>query len=134
MSFLYGMFQGINDRDEWWSQRPVSMFEGAPFRLNQYMTRNRFHEITCKIHFTDKKTPTVASNGFVDWFHGVREMLDAFNNHYDRNYVASWISCLDESMSSWLSKYCPGFMVCHTSLTLLAMNTTQLPMAMVANQ
>jgi len=98
------------------------------------MTRNRFHEITCKIHFTDKKTPTVASNGFVDWFHGVREMLDAFNNHYDRNYVASWISCLDESMSSWLSKYCPGFMVCHTSLTLLAMNTTQLPMAMVANQ
>ena len=38
-------------------------------------------------------------------------MLDAFNDHYDRNYVASWLSCLDESMSSWLSKFCPGFMV-----------------------
>ena len=109
--FFMACFQGIDNRDEWWSQRPVSMFEGAPFRLNQYMTRNCFHEITCKIHFTDKKTPTVASDGFVDRFHEVREMLDAFNNHYGQNYVASWISCLDESMSSWLRKYCPGFMV-----------------------
>jgi hypothetical protein len=37
-------------------------------------------------------------------------MLDAFNDHYNWNYIASWISCLDELMSSWLSKFCPGFM------------------------
>ena len=37
-------------------------------------------------------------------------MLEAFNDHYDCNYVASWLSCLDKSMSSWLSKFCPGLM------------------------
>jgi hypothetical protein len=86
------------------------MFEGAPFRLSKFMTRNRFTDITCKIHFTNKETPTVTSNGFMDWFNKVRQMLDAFNDHYNQNYVASWISCLDESMSSWLSKFCPSFM------------------------
>lgn len=109
--FFMACFLGIDDRDEWWSPKPISMFEGAPFRLNEYMTRKRFVDITCNIRFTQKETPTVASDGFVDRFHEVREMLDAFNDHYDRNYIASWISCLDESMSSWLSKYCPGFMV-----------------------
>jgi len=109
--FIMSCFQGIEDRDEWWSPKPVSMFEGAPFRLNQYMSRKHFTNITCKIRFTNKEQPTVASDGFVDRFHEVCEMLDAFNDHYDQNYVASWISCLNESMSSWLSKYCPGFMV-----------------------
>jgi hypothetical protein len=110
--FIMSCFQGIKDRDEWWSPKPVSMFEGAPFRLNQYMSRKHFTDITCKIRFTNKEPPTVASDGFADRFHEVCEMLDAFNDHYDRNYVASWISWrLDESMSSWLSKYCPGFLV-----------------------
>jgi hypothetical protein len=95
-------FQGIDNRDAWWSHQPISMFAGAPFRL---------HDYTAHICFTNKATPTVASDGFVDRFHEVRQMLDAFNDDYDWNYVASWLSCLDESMSSWLSKFCPGFMV-----------------------
>ena len=37
-------------------------------------------------------------------------MLEAFNDHMEENYFPSWLNCLDESMSSWLSKYCPGFM------------------------
>jgi hypothetical protein len=86
------------------------MFEGTPFRLNEFMTRNHFTDITCKIHFTNKETPTVVPSGFVDQFHKVRQMLVAFNNHYNQNYVTSWISCLDKLMSSWLSKFCPGFM------------------------
>ena len=57
-------FQGIDNRDDWWSQQPISMFEGAPFRLNGYMSRNRFLNITSTIRFTDKDKPT----GFVDWF------------------------------------------------------------------
>ena len=109
--FFMSCFQGIDNRDAWWSHQPISMFEGAPFRLHEYMSGTRFKDITAHIRFTNKATPTVASDGFVDRFHEVRQMLDAFNDHYDRNYVASWLSCLDESMSSWLSKFCPGFMV-----------------------
>ena len=43
--FFMACFQGIDDRDEWWSQRPVSLFSGAPFRLNEFMSRNRFNDI-----------------------------------------------------------------------------------------
>jgi hypothetical protein len=108
--FFMACFQGIDNQDEWWSQQPISIFKGAPFRQSKFMTRNRFTDITCKIRFTNKETPTVASNGFVDRFHEVRQILDAFNDHYNQNYVASWISCLDKLMSSWLSKFFPSFM------------------------
>ena len=87
--FFMSCFQGIDNRDAWWSHQPISMFEGAPFRLHEYMTGTRCKDITAHIRFTNKAKPTVASDGFVDWFHEVRQMLDAFNDHYDWNYVAS---------------------------------------------
>ena len=37
-------------------------------------------------------------------------MIDAFNQHYAEEYIPSWLNCLDESMNSWLDKFCPGFM------------------------
>jgi hypothetical protein len=37
-------------------------------------------------------------------------MIDAFNEHYKKNYRPSWLSCINESMSSWMNKFCPGFM------------------------
>ena len=37
-------------------------------------------------------------------------MINAFNDHYEENYIPSWLSCLDELMNSWLEKFCPGFM------------------------
>ena len=37
-------------------------------------------------------------------------MLNKFNEHYLENYTTSWISCLNESMNSFLNKFCPGFM------------------------
>ncbi len=87
--FFMSCFQGIDNRDVWWPQQPISMFEGAPFRLHEFMLGRRFQDITAHIRFTHKDTPTVASDGFGDWFHEVRQMLDAFNDHYDWNYVAS---------------------------------------------
>ena len=27
-----------------------------------------------------------------------------------KKYCPSWLNCLDESMNTWLDKYCPGFM------------------------
>ena len=32
--FYMACFQGIGDRDEWWSSSPIDQFKGAPFRLN----------------------------------------------------------------------------------------------------
>lgn len=47
----------------------------------------------------------------VDKFHEVREVIDAWNKNMATNFVPSWVSCLDESMSPWTNKYtCPGFM------------------------
>ena len=34
----------------------------------------------------------------------------SFNDHYASEYRLLWLSCLDESMNSWLNKFCPGFM------------------------
>ena len=58
------------------------------------------------IRYTSKEAPLL----FVDRFHEVREMIDAFNDHYLSEYKPSWLNCIDKSMNSWLNKFCPGFM------------------------
>ena len=109
-NFFMACFQGISDRESWWSKSPVSMYDGAPFRLGNVMSLYRYKEITMAIRFTDKAAPTLERDGYVDRFHEVRNMLDVFNEYYASNYHPSWLNVLDESMSSWLSKFCPGFM------------------------
>ena len=48
---------------------------------------------------------------FIDKFHEVRQMIDAFNKHMMEIFVPSWVPCIDESMSIWTSKWtCPGWM------------------------
>jgi hypothetical protein len=103
--FFMACFEGISDRRLWWSSKPISMEEGAPFRLQEYITLRRFNAITSAMRYTNKTPPP-----FLDRFHDVREMIDAFNSHYADYYVPSWLNCLDESMNSWLDKFCPGFM------------------------
>jgi hypothetical protein len=104
--FFMSCFLGIEDRDLWWSATAVEMFEGAPFCLDEYMTEARFREIMELIHYTSKEAPLL----FVDRLHEVREMIDAFNDHYSSEYKPLWLNCIDESMNSWLNKFCPGFM------------------------
>ena len=106
--FYMACFQGIGDRNDWWSSSPIDQFKGAPFRLNGYMSKVRFIDITGALQYTDQVEPML----FQDRFHEVRQMIDAFNEHYEREYSPAWLSCLDESMNSWLNKFCPGFMVC----------------------
>jgi hypothetical protein len=86
------------------------MFEGAPFRLTHIMTMTRFFKLSVAMRFTDRQAPTLKHDGFVDWFNEIRNMIDVFNQHYPEKYHPLWLNCFDESMSSWLSKYCPGFM------------------------
>ena len=109
-NFFMACFQGIPDRKCWWSKEAISPYSGAPFRLNNAMSFTRYLEITAALRFTDARTPTVEQDGYEDRFHEVRKLIDAFNNHYAHSYHPSWLNCLDESMSSWLNKFCPGFM------------------------
>ena len=81
------------------------MFEGAPFRLSEYMLRRRFQNIGTAIRYTNIESPT-----FLDRFHDVRQMVEGFNDHYEGEYVPSWINCLDELMNSFMDNFCPGFM------------------------
>jgi hypothetical protein len=103
--FFVACYDGITNRDLWWSSKPVNMFDGAPFHINTYMTKNQFKEIIQSIHYTDKVAPLF----FVDHFHEVRQMIDAFNDHYVKGYQPSWLNCIDKLMNIRLNKFCPGF-------------------------
>ena len=41
----------------YWSKKEISSEEGAPYRLNKYMTRDRFRELNACHALTDKKSP-----------------------------------------------------------------------------
>ena len=80
-------------------------FKGAPYRMSKFISGKRFDVINAAMRFTDEDAPA-----FEDKFHEVRKILLLFNLHCDEKYIPSWLSCLDESMNSWMDKYCPGFM------------------------
>ena len=104
--FFMACFDGITSRKLWWSEKPVSMFEGAPFRLNKYMTGARFEDIVSALRYTDEEPPTE----FVDRFHSIRKLMGSWNNHYAEKYSLAWINCLDESMNTFFNHLCAGFM------------------------
>ena len=103
--FFMSCFEGIEKNKMWWSEKSINMFEGSPFRFSEYMSGRRFHNIGTAIRYTNIESPA-----FLDRFHNVRQMIEAFNNHYDGEYDPSWLNCLDELMNSFLEKFCPGFM------------------------
>ena len=81
------------------------MYEGAPFRLQQYMSRTRFEAILSAIKYTKEHPPA-----FVDRFWEVRELIDAWNS-MSKTFSPSWINTIDESISKWINEFtCPGFM------------------------
>ena len=94
------------DRRAYWENSPIGPWKGAPYRFNEYMSYTRFELITQSLTFTNINTPN-----YCDKFHEVRQMISAFNDHMLKVFIPSWISCLDESMSIWTSKWtCPGWM------------------------
>ncbi len=104
--FFMSCFVGINNHANWWSTVPIDTELGAPFHVNSFMTRKRLDKIMSSLTYTNKEAPMT----FGDWFHEVRQMIDAFKKHYESEYSPSWLSCIDESMNVWLNKFCPGFM------------------------
>ena len=94
-------------RQEYWSSMPIDMFQGAPFRLHDIMSRNRFEAILSAIRLTNATPPD-----YQDRFWEVRQVIAAFCEHMTTIFKCGWIACLDESMVVWMNRWtCPGWMV-----------------------
>lgn len=103
---LFATTQGCA-RAEFWSQKPISPFEGAPFRVAHIMTRRRFEAILSALTLTDKPPPE-----FLDRFWKIRTIVQAWNDNMRDEFFSSWRNCLDESMMVWTNEWtAPGFMV-----------------------
>ena len=96
---------GYNKR-HYWSVMDVHPFDGAPYRFHSHMSYSRFDSILRNLGYTNVTKPS-----FVDKFWEIRQMIQKWNDHMKQTFSASWVSCLDESMSILYSKWtCPGWM------------------------
>jgi hypothetical protein len=95
-----------SERRSFWATTTPNIFKGAPFRLQQYMSRNRFEAILSAITYTNEKPPQ-----YKDRFWEVRQLINEWNANMNAHFVPSWINAIDESMSKWINQFtCPGFM------------------------
>ena len=93
-------------RADFWSTIPISNLQGAPYRLNCWMSQHRFNSILKALQYTDSPPPE-----YIDKFWEVRQMIFYWKGNMARNFSPSSIVCLDESMSIWNSRWtCPGWM------------------------
>ena len=105
---LWFLMSTINspDHNDFWSVGEVDCFIGAPLRLGSFMSRKRFEAILKALAITARQPPA-----FRDRFWEVQEMLEAWNANMTEQFTPSWVSCMDESMSTWMNKYSyPGRM------------------------
>jgi hypothetical protein len=103
--FYMSTFIGYS-QDDYWSTADIEDFSGAPVRFHEWMSKRRFNAILAAIEYTDKEPPP-----YKDQFHYVHQLIAAWNENMARIFIASWVSCLDESMSPWTSRWtCPGWM------------------------
>ena len=92
---------------------PLESFWGLAVRnphqllpyLGDVISLNYFKKVNAafRMHISDPSAPP-------DRFSEVRGMWDAINMHW-RNFgiEPGWLCCNDESMASFISRYCPGF-------------------------
>ena len=105
--FLLSTISGFK-RTDFWSMKPIELYEGAPYRLNEFMSSTRFEAILSSLTLTKESAPS-----YKDRFWEVREMIKCWNEHMRKNFIPSWVSCLDESMSIWFNRWtCPGWVYC----------------------
>ena len=93
-------------RSEYWSSKEINLYEGAPYRFNEFMALKRFEAILLALSYTDDNPPA-----YKDRFWEVRQIITAWNTNMTEIFTPSWVSCLDESMSPWNNSWtCPGWM------------------------
>ena len=81
------------------------MSEGAPFRLNKYMSRPSIQSIILSLKFKDGKD--------VEYDDGLFHMWQMEKNGTCtclKDLIQSRINALNKSMMEWFKKYEPGFM------------------------
>jgi len=105
---------------EYFSAAPIDPYANdALFRCNEIMSANMFTDITRGLTYTDVPDPA-----YKDKFHEIRQLVNGFNDHVKTVFQPGWVSCLDESMSPWTSKWtCPGSCTYLESLTRKGMST-----------
>jgi hypothetical protein len=99
-----------HDHRSFWSTNSSDdpRFKGAPFTLNDLMSRTRFEEILHVTTYYDLPYPA-----FKDDFHPIRQLIKAWNDNMLIIFITAWIVCLDKSMSLWTNMWtCPGFVFC----------------------
>ena len=100
-----------HQRDDFWktlTSQEDCRFEGAPFRLNDLLSKRRFNQILM-YHQTYEDNPP----DYKDSFYPICKFIKAWNKNMKENFVPSWVTCLDESMSLWTNMFtCPGFVFC----------------------
>ena len=95
-------------KKDFWSIAPITFEQGAPYRLNQFMSKTRFDDINRSLGFTNQNPPS-----YEDRFWEVRQMIHVWNENMKDVFSPGWITCLDESMSIWHNKWsCPGWVYC----------------------
>ncbi len=99
-------YSGPHTAGDYWSNKPISCFKGAPCHLGDLMSRNRFEAILCSLRYTNIDCPI-----FQDSFCEVCQMMMEWNSNMLKVFVLLCISCLDESILNWTNMYSfPGFM------------------------
>ena len=97
-------FEGITDSREWFSDKPMSQFKGAPFWLSGVITKYSFEVISNLFCFINAEQP-----GFLDKSHDQRWMQCFWNKHMTQEHSLGWLS-VDEMMEDCMNKYYPEFM------------------------
>jgi hypothetical protein len=96
--FFMATTKGFSRKD-FWSMSEIDPFCTAPMRFNTYMSKRRFEDILKCLRFTNSEPPP-----YRDRFHFIRQLIDRWNDNMSNVFKSSWVSCLDESMSSWSNK------------------------------
>ena len=52
-------YVGIEDYRDWWSREAPSMWKGAPWRFNEFMSLNRFNDITAGLRYANPATMSI---------------------------------------------------------------------------
>ena len=99
------------NRKQFFSCWPITVEAGALYRLTPWMSKKRFEAIHAALHYTTASPP--AADEPRNKFWEVQEMMQAWNDNMVNIFKASWVSCLDESMSIWFNQWtCPGWVFC----------------------
>ena len=103
---LMACYPGHHVRD-WFSSKRRGVKGSAPFKLNVFMSGNRFKKISSSLRFSDG-APSVPNK-----FHEEMPKDKAWNENMQASYRPGTDLTPDESMMRWLHRMaCPGWVCC----------------------